>query len=277
MGSRLSLRAGKALWAGHRLDKLLGQGAFGQVWETEADDGQRLALKFLRCGSDLAAAQEVRNILSVRQIEHSNLIRIDRVWADKGYLVVVMELADGSLLDLLQVCKQDYGTPIPPDYVCFYLTQAAEILDFLNARRHKLNGNTVGIQHCDVKPSNLLLCGETVKLSDFGLSSPMTAAVVPHRRAGTLAYAAPEVYQGQLSQWTDQYALAVTYCELRSGRRPFKPPSRFGDEQAAPILDLDMLPELERPLLARALSPTPMNRWRSCTEMMTYLTKVVTG
>ncbi len=36
-----------------------------------------------------------------------------------------------------------------------------------------------------------------------------------------MAYAAPEVFRGQRSRWTDQYALAVSYCEVRGGRLPF--------------------------------------------------------
>ena len=274
--SRLSLWSGKSLLDGYRLKRMVGQGAFGQVWETEGDSRTKLALKFIRCGSDMAAAQEVRNILNVRQVRHPNLIRLDRVWADKGYLVVVMELADGSLQELLALCRRDYGTPIPPDYVTFYLNQAAEVIDFLNARQHKLGGNVFGIQHCDIKPSNLLLCGETVKLTDFGLSSTMTAAMMPHRRAGTLAYAAPEVYQGRLSQWTDQFALAVTYCELRGGRRPFpNTPSTFKPEYTLPEPDLSMLSPEERPLIARALNPVPTERWKTCREMMTHLSKIV--
>ena len=36
------------------------------------------------------------------------------------------------------------------------------------------------------------------------------------------SYAAPEVIQGQFSRWSDQYSLAATYCELRTGRPPFE-------------------------------------------------------
>jgi serine/threonine protein kinase, bacterial len=268
---RSSLRAGKMLRAGYQLKQFRGQGSFGHVWETQSPQGEKLALKFLRCGSDMAAAQEVRNILSVRQLSHPHLIRIDRVWADRGYLVVVMELADGSLHDLLNVCRNDYGTPVPPDYLCHYLTQAAKVIDFLNARQHRLGGNLVGVQHCDIKPSNLLLCGETVKLCDFSLASPISASMVQHRRAGTLAYAAPEVFQGLLSQWTDQFALAVTYCELRGGRRPFPAPQRFTPDFVLPDPDLTMLPEAERSIVARALALSPSARWKNCSEMMAQL------
>ena len=276
--SRLSLRAGKNVLEGYRLTRFLGEGSFGHVWETEGPDGVPLALKFIRCGSDLAAPQEVRNILNVRGREHPHLIRVDRVWADRGYVVVVMELADGSLHDLLAICRREYGTPILPDYACYYLGQAADALDFLNAQHHRVGGNLVGIQHCDVKPSNLLVTGETVKVCDFGLSSTLSSAQSPHRPVGTPAYAAPEIFRGELSRWTDQFALAVTYCELRGGRRPFTTiPPRFGVDYIHPAPDLTMLPQDEHPIVARALAPNPWERWKSCGEFMAQLTRVAGG
>jgi serine/threonine protein kinase len=274
LSSRLSLRSGKTLWSGFKLGRFLGKGAFGQVWEAESDEGGNLALKFLHCHSNIAAVQEVRNILNVRQLSHPNLIRVEKVWADRGYMVVVMELADGSLHDLATICQGDFGTPLPASQVCLYLSQAAEGLDYLNARMHRIGNSTFGIQHCDVKPSNLLVCGDTVKLSDFGLSSLITASTMPHRRAGTTAYAAPEVYQGQLTVWSDQYALAVTYCELRGGRRPFPTPPRFGTAYTPPQPDLSMLPEVEQHIVARALCPSPSERWKSCSELMGHLTRL---
>jgi len=274
--SRLSLRCGKSLLGGYRLGHLRGKGSFGHVWEAERPNGEKLALKFLRCGKSLDAAQEVRNILNVRQVEHPNLIRIDRLWADRGYLVIVMELADGSLQDMLGVCRDEFGAALPAKQACFYLSQAAEALDFLNARRHRIGTGTYGIQHCDIKPSNLLVCGDTVKLSDFSLSSLISASSMPHRIAGTFCYAAPEVFQGFLSKWTDQYALAATYCELRGGRPPFAlPPLRLEAAFVPPDPDLGMLPDCERRVIARAMNPVPEERWRSCRELMDQLARVV--
>jgi serine/threonine-protein kinase len=273
--SRISLRPGKKLLAGYHLRQLVGQGSFGHVWETDGPDGEKLALKFIRCGSDMAAPQEVRNILNVRVLRHPHLIRVDRVWADRGYVVVVMELADGSLQELLAICRRDFNTPVPPDQVCYYLTQAAATIDFLNTQQHRLGGNLVGIQHCDIKPSNLLLCDDVVKVSDFGLSTTMSAIQMPRRPAGTIAYAAPEIFQGQLTRWTDQFALAVTYCELRGGRRPFAQlPARFNLDFVHPEPDLTMLPDDERRVVARGLALHPWDRWKSCSEFMSQLNAI---
>jgi serine/threonine protein kinase len=277
--SRLSLRSGKSLLGGYQLGRLRGKGAFGHVWEAERPNGEKLALKFLRCGKSQDAAQEVRNILNVRQVQHPNLIRVDRLWADRGYLVIVMELADGSLLDLLTVCRDEFGAALPAKQTCFYLSQAAEALDFLNAHQHRIGTGTYGIQHCDIKPSNLLVCGDTVKISDFSLSSLISTSIIPHRTAGTFSYAAPEVFQGYLSKWTDQYALAASYYELRCGRPPFSAPprqdSRLDTPYTPPTPDLAMLPEAERSIVARALAPVPEERWRSCREFMERIAGVI--
>jgi serine/threonine-protein kinase len=265
-------------YPGYRLRQLVGRGGFAEVWEAETAGGRKVALKFLPCGDSLAASREIRSIQSMRQLKHPHLIEIEQVWCHLGYIVVAMELAEGSLLDLLEAFLQEFGTPIVPEQVLLYLTQVAEGLDFLNNRQHYLDGRKVAFQHCDIKPSNILLFGETVKVSDYGLASATSSMVQGHRRAGTLDYAAPEIFQGRLSDWTDQYSLAVTYCELRAGRLPFNDtPATFvkGFVRMAP--DLSMLPEAERPIVQRALNPTPQDRWPSCKDFIARLSKVVVG
>ena len=136
-------------------------------------------------------------------------------------------------------------------------------------------GGARGDSDCDVKPSNLLLVGDTVTLCDFGLASVTAGTLKPHRAAGTLDYAAPEVFQGRLSDSTDQYALAVTYCHLRGGL-PFKDtPKAFqpGYQRSEP--DLSMLTASERPIVARALQPIPQDRWPTCKAFINQLQKTV--
>ena len=70
---------------------------------------------------------------------------------------------------------------------------------------------------------------------------------------------------------TDQFSLAVTYCMMRGGRLPFTDsPAHFRDNpdyvRSAP--DLTMLPECERPIIAKALSSTPQDRWLTCLQMI---------
>src|SRR5205823_14563858 len=79
-----------------------------------------------------------------------------------------------SLHDALPIFTE-FGVPLPADQVCHYLAQAAAALDFLNARRHQLGGLRAGVQHGDVKPSNLLLFGEAVRVCDFGRSEEHTS------------------------------------------------------------------------------------------------------
>jgi serine/threonine protein kinase len=103
-----------------------------------------------------------------------------------------MELAEGSLLDVYQRNQAQYATPLPPEQVCRYLSQVARALDFLNTRQHVIDGQRVGIQHADIKPSNIRVFGDTIKLCDFGLATGTTARFRPHRCQGTPDYAAPE-------------------------------------------------------------------------------------
>jgi serine/threonine protein kinase, bacterial len=266
------LQPGGEPFPGFVLHLPLGRGGAGEVWEARGPDGSRIALKFVRCKNSTIAAKEVRSFQALRKLYHPHLLHVQEVFLQADFLVIAMELADGSLLDLLEIYKADRGTPVEAGLACQYLSQAALALDFLNSYQHEHEGRRVGFQHCDIKPSNILICGDRVKIADFGLARPMSSALEAHDRVGTLDFAAPEVYRGRISDRTDQYALAVTYCLLRGGKLPFhNATGRFTPSYNRGQPDLTTLPPTERPIIAQALAVAPINRWASCGEMMDRL------
>ncbi len=243
----LQLEAGAEPYPGYRLVQLIGQGGWSSVWKAQRRDGSHCALKFLACQNDTGPAQEVRAISAIRQLKHPNLMPVESVWSCSGYLVVVMELADGSLLDLLDVYQDELSQAMALEHVVFFLRQAADAIDFLNTRQHLVNEQRVALRHCDIKPSNLLVIGQKVFLADFGLSVQASAPMWYHRKAGTVMYSAPEVFQGWLSEWSDQYSLAVSYFQLRTGAFPFNGlPSTFILGYVRPAPDLSLLKGEER-------------------------------
>lgn len=278
MNHQGALQVGLEPYPGYRLERFLGHGGFGEVWEARNVGGDRVALKFLMCDNTGNVASENHAIQAIGQLQHPNLLRVDRVWTYQNYLVIAMALADGSLLDLLAAYQAEYQRAIPPEDLLPLLEQAAAGLDFLNAYQHRIDGQLVAIQHCDIKPGNLLLFDETLKISDFSLACVTTFMLKEHRQAGTLEYMAPEVFQGRLSKQTDQYALAVTYCRLRTGRSPFgELPSSFPSTYRKPAPDLTILPHSERPAVERALAVVPNDRWESCTAMIAAIRRGVKG
>jgi serine/threonine-protein kinase len=269
------LQSGLEPFPGYRLRRLLGYGSFAEVWEAETDDGRLIALKFLPAERQYATPGELRSLQTIRQLLHPNLLHIDRVWCHLGYIVIAMERADGTLADLHATYRSVKGTAIIPEHACLLLSQAAAALDFLNTRQHIIEGQTVAIQHCDVKPSNLMLFGDTVKVADFGLAALMTGPVLARSPCGTPEYAAPEMFHGRLSRASDQYSLAVTYCEVRSGRLPMaRPPRTFLPDYFHTAPELSMLSAKERPIVARALSVSPEERWPSCVEFMNRVSRL---
>ncbi|HEX4591953.1 MAG TPA: protein kinase [Gemmataceae bacterium] len=278
MSETFHLHPGGEPFPGFVLHLPVGRGSCGEVWEARGPDGAPVALKFLKCKNSLLAAKEVRSFQSLSGMYHPHLLRVFEVFIQADYLVIAMELAEGSLMDLFDAYAAEYGTAVQPEQVCHYLSQAAVALDYLNDFRHYHEGRRVAFQHCDIKPNNILIFGDKVKVADFGLVSPMTMALEAHDRAGTLDFAAPEVYRGRLSDRTDQYALAVTYCLLRGGRLPFHNTlGRFTPSYNRGQPDLSMLSSLERPIIAQALSVSPINRWSSCGEMMSRLMDLFHG
>jgi serine/threonine protein kinase len=219
-----------------------------------------------------STAKELRSIQYFLSLDHPHLVKTHAVWSVPGYIVINMELAEATLLDLMYVYHNDLCQQIDPPLLCLYMWQVSEALDFLNSRQHIRDGRKIGIQHGDVKPNNILLFGETAKLTDHGLATPTYGQTTPCSRQGTREYSAPEVFLGHLSNNSDQFILAVTYYVLRTGVFPFPaPPAVLPKGYVRPPVDLSAVSEAEQPALLRALAPVPQDRFATCREMMNAL------
>ena len=257
------------------LTRKLGAGSFGEVWEAQKADGSRVALKFLntRQRHRLQIQSEIRVLNGLRALSHPNIIQFFGVHASSQYLILSMERADGNLLDLRNAYREEGLKNLPADHALDLLEQAAQALDFLADQKLEcFNAASPGLQHCDIKPTNLLILGDTMKVADFGLCTSTSWKTHCNAWRGTLPYAAPELFRGQASKHTDQYALAVTFCELCIGQSCLYPLDPKPGPPKMPI-DLTKLRNSEFRIIARALSPNYTDRYPSCQEFISALRK----
>jgi serine/threonine protein kinase len=257
---------------GYRLLEPIGTGGFGEVWKCVAPGGIHKAIKFVYGnlnaldGDDGRAVQEMKALERVKQVRHPFVLSIEQIQDVGGELLIVMELADKNLHECL--CEyQHAGRPgIPRDVLIGFLHDAAEGLDHL-IEKH-------GLQHLDVKPRNLFMVADRVKVADFGLVKTLERSSSSGLMGGvTPIYAAPETFSNKISKHSDQYSLAVVYVELLTGRRPFpgKNIRQLALQHMTEPPDLSMLPEYDRPVVARALSKNPDDRFPSCTAFIRSL------
>jgi serine/threonine-protein kinase len=260
---------------GHRLITRLGGGGSGEVWKAQSAGGFTVALKFVPLSAHMGEA-ELRSLEVLKSIRHPNLLAVFGAWQQQNQLIIAMELADKTLHDRYRE-EAGQGRPgIPRAELLEYIQEAAKGIDYLNNPGHSVGGREkVGIQHRDIKPQNILLLGNGVKVADFGLAKVLETKVTSNTGSLTIAYAPPEFLQGQTSHRSDQYSLAATYCFLRTGRTPYA--GNLGQiytAQLSQAADLSMLPESERPILRRALALNPEERWPSCRAFVSELQAV---
>jgi eukaryotic-like serine/threonine-protein kinase len=158
---------------GYTLSERIGAGGYGEVWKVEAPGGLTKALKFVQGRlDDQKAASEFQALSRIRQVRHPFLLSLERIEVVDGQLLIVTELADRSLWDRFEECRQSGLRGIPRKELLGYLSDAAEALDYMR--------ESFSLQHLDIKPENLLLVGGRAKVADFGLVQDI---VDPRRQA----------------------------------------------------------------------------------------------
>ncbi len=239
---------------GYILVRPLGRGGFGEVWQATGPGGFNVALKFIHLGE--AGNIELRSLELMKEIQHPHLLSMFGAWQKAGHLIVAMEMAGPTLLHKLREALSQGLPGLPVPQLWEYMLEAGKGIDHLNS---------LNIQHRDIKPQNLLLVGGSVKVADFGLAKVMEHTITNASGSMTPAYAAPEFLEGQTSRWSDQYCLAATYCHLRANQLPFTGnPAQVVTGHLLKEPNLTMLPERERPIVARAMAKEPSQRWPSC-------------
>ena len=253
---------------GYRLIERLGRGGFGEVWKVEAPGGLLKAMKFVFGDLDAAdedsrpAEQELKALKRVQTIRHPFVLSLERYDIIDGQLMIVMELADRNLWDRYRECRSQGLTGIPRDELLRYMEETAEALDLMN--------NYYQIQHLDIKPQNLFLVFNHVKVGDFGLAKLLEGKKATVTGGVTPVYAAPETFEGYVSRFSDQYSLAIVFQEMLTGVRPFTGANtrQLLMQHISGTPDLHPLPAVDQPIIGRALSKKPDDRWPSCTEMV---------
>jgi serine/threonine protein kinase len=251
---------------GYTLRERIGAGGYGEVWKADAPGGLAKAIKLVYGYADGdRATRESKALSLIKSLRHPFLLSLERIEIVDGQLAIVTELADCSLKDRFERRRMEGLRGIPRPELLQFMRDAADALDYMN-EQHSL-------QHLDVKPENLLLVGEHVKVADFGLVKDVQKQTASMLGGLTPVYASPELFSGSASRRSDQYSLAIVYQEMLTGVLPF--PGKTAAQLAAQHMNakplLFSLPPGERKVVARALAKDSSQRFASCREFVDFL------
>ncbi|MEV4114406.1 serine/threonine-protein kinase [Nonomuraea sp. NPDC049695] len=266
--------------AGYYIEDIVGKGGMAVVYlALDPRLSRRVALKILNPVLSVDDRFRQRFILesrTVASIEHPNIIPIYEANADAdGVLYIAMRYVDG--LDLRRLIYDRGALPIGQAYQIF--AQVAAALDAAHAH---------DLIHRDVKPANILLAGDHVYLTDFGITkhrSSISGLTQTDQFIGTPRYMAPEqINKEHIDGRCDQYALACVVYEALSGRLPFQRENDIAllwahlAEQPTPLSQLrPELPAQIDAVMMRALAKSPEQRYATCTEFVTALRDAISG
>jgi serine/threonine protein kinase len=193
----------------YRLDRMLGSGGMGVVWQAWDSSLERsVALKLLHddAGAE-GKARLLREARALAKLQHPNVIAVYDAGELGGEVYIATELVDGESLDRWARGRD-----------------AREVIAvYAQAARGLAAAHAIGLVHRDVKPANILVARDgRARIGDFGLvaiRTPEGRASEPKLTStghvvGTPMFMAPEQRDGRaIDARVDQYSLCRSLVE----------------------------------------------------------------
>lgn len=193
----------------------------GEVWRAEDSRlGRVVAIKVLPPSfvADAEATSRLkREARTAAQLYHPSIATIHSIEQDGDHIFIVEEFVEGD--SLTKVIKRG---GLAEAEICRIARAVADALDEAHAK---------GIVHRDIKPDNIIVAGNRVKVLDFGIAkqvgapgaSPETFVTQQGMILGTVHYMSPEQALGKTFDGrTDVFSLGVVLYEMATGRKPFE-------------------------------------------------------
>ncbi|MEU2159516.1 serine/threonine-protein kinase [Streptomyces sp. NPDC019208] len=217
--------AGKVLRSRYRLDRILGRGAMGLVWQgTDLYLERPVAVKTV--AADLLAlpdwrptalARFEREAKAAACLDHANVTTVYDAAVTEDVCCLVMQLVDGTTLDNVIDCADDGRLSVSAA-----VSVAAQLCSGLSA------AHAAGLVHRDLKPQNVMVrTSGVVKILDFGLvkvlSNTDPRLTMTGETLGNVSYASPELLAGEspLDGRSDLYAVGCLLHHMLTGQPPF--------------------------------------------------------
>ncbi len=220
-----------------RIETKLGEGGMGRVYGAYDPQLQRrVALKLLQPHAKEAGAvlEEAR---AMARLNDTNVVTVHEVAEDDEGVFIVMEWIRGRTL------RDAIAEPQPWQRV---------LSMFVKAARGLAAAHDAGLVHRDFKPENVMVAGERVVVTDFGLARAIPDS---NEAAGTPRYMAPEQSDGgHVGPAADQYSFCVALYEALYGEPPGRPPTAPSASE---------VPQLVWKTLRRGLAENPSDRHAS--------------
>ncbi|MFI6867640.1 serine/threonine-protein kinase [Nocardia sp. NPDC050406] len=232
----------------YRLDRLIGRGGMGEVYEAyDTVKDRTVAIKVLpeRLADDPVYRQRFqRESHAAARLREAHVIPIHDYGEIDGRLFIDMRLVDGdSLRSLLH-----RAGPGSPERAVGVIAQVASALDAAHAE---------GLLHRDIKPDNILLSRNGFAyLVDFGIAQSSTdpALTSTGTAVGSYRYMAPERFtDSPLTPAADVYGLACVLFECLTGTRP------YSGRTDAEIMRAHLFDPVPKPTMVRSTVPAGFN------------------
>ncbi|KAF8277208.1 putative STE group serine/threonine-protein kinase [Trypanosoma cruzi] len=203
----------------HKLGRLLGRGAYGEVFEVEdLLTGGKLAVKRMYLEDGVLADDAIQELVATTSLRHENIIHYFYCQKESDtQLRLYMELASGGTLRD-KIRRQ--GGPLPLEEIVRHLKDLCRGLAYLHSKNYV---------HRDMKTANALIDhhGRT-KIGDFGTVKCLKRSSEKlYTVAGTPQFMAPEVMNADstkgigYNQKADIWSLGCVALELATGKSPF--------------------------------------------------------